>query len=87
MNFNNPLDPENIQLLAAIKGWVKDYYALEETTGIIINEHNCADAACPDKMVKIAFEKDNSMQVLEIRKPMVFIRKRDIAAVSSISMV
>lgn len=78
MQFHNPLDPGNIQLIRTLKCWVKERFELEDDTEVIFQEHNCADASCPDKMVKFAFEKGDLMKSMEIRKPLVFIRKRDI---------
>ncbi len=78
MQFNNPLDPGNIKLITTLKAWVKERFDLKNGTEIIFHEHDCADASCPDKMVRFAFEKDNIMQFMMIRKPLVYIRKRDI---------
>lgn len=78
MQFRNPLDPGNIKLITILKSWVKERFNLDNGTEIIFQEHDCADASCPDKMVKFAFEKESIMRSMVIRKPLVFIRKSDI---------
>ena len=78
MQFQNPLDPGNIKLITTLKAWVKERFGLEDGADIIFQEHDCADASCPDKMVRFAFEQNHTMKSMEIRKPLVFIRKRDI---------
>lgn len=44
--FNNPLDPDDLNIRAAIKQWTIDFLKLDATAEIEIIEHLCAEASC-----------------------------------------
>lgn len=79
MKFTNPRDPENVEITRTIKKWVLKHLNLPEGTGLWVSEVNCLDENCPDMETLILILPENKEKFsLRIRKPLTFVRERDI---------
>ncbi len=77
--FKNPLDPENIQVKKAIRQWVIVRFTLDESVYIDIVEHQCSEASCVHAETVISIENTEGSESYKIAKPLVYIRKIDVA--------
>ena len=80
--FKNPNDPENIVIREKIKEWLYEYCNIAPLTVTSIEEIPCWEPHCPDVFTKILIQKSARIEEIIIRKPLVFIRKVDILAIS-----
>jgi hypothetical protein len=85
--FNNPLDPENVEIRKAIRSWVIEKLSLDtEKYAIEINENTCTEPYCihSETLIIIAAEatylneKTSENLYYSISKPIIFVRKIDI---------
>ena len=77
--FRNPLDPDNIQIKTAIQQWVTDRFKLTDSTKIEIIEHACSEPSCVHAETVISIQNTEGGIFYKITKPLVYIRKIDIA--------
>ena len=80
--FKNPLDPENIDIKKAIRQWVIARFKLDDSVVIGIVEHGCTEASCVYAETVISLENGvftEGGRFFKITKPLVYIRKIDIA--------
>jgi hypothetical protein len=85
--FKNPLDPENIEIKKAIQKWVIERFKLENSVQIEIIEHRCTEASCVHAETIITVSSASGTEggaFYKIAKPLVFIRKIDIALMQKI---
>ena len=83
--FTNPLDPENIQIKKAIRQWIIARFKLDESVDIGIIEHQCTEASCVHAETVISFENTEGREFYKIAKPLVYIRKIDVALMQKTS--
>ena len=84
--FNNPLDPENIQIKKAIRQWVLDRLKLDVSATIEIIENTCTEPNCVFAETLIAVSNTEGGDVFyKMSKPLVFIRKIDVALMQKMS--
>ena len=76
--FNNPLDPDDLEIRAAIKQWAIDFLKLELSTDIEIVEHLCTEASCLHAETVLKVENTEGSSFFKIAKPLTFIRKLDV---------
>ena len=76
--FNNPLDPDDLKIRAAIKLWTIDFLKLDSSTEIEIIEHLCTEASCLHAETVIKVENTEGSSFFKIAKPLTFIRKLDV---------
>ena len=76
--FNNPLDPDDLKIRAAIKLWAIDFLKLELSTEIEITEHLCTEASCLHAETVLKVENTEGSSFFKIAKPLTFIRKLDV---------
>ncbi len=82
--FTNPNDPANIQIVAAIKNWTIEWRARHgqpaiNAENIAVHEIKCAEPGCLFFETQIRIETEDQPQHFIIAKPLVYIRKPDIA--------
>ena len=87
--FKNPLDPENIAIKKAIRQWVIARFKLDDSIDIDIVEQGCTEASCVYAETIISVKKSDytdlsryireERRFFKITKPLVYIRKIDIA--------
>lgn len=80
--FKNPLDPENIEIQKAIRKWVTERLKLDDSQHIDIIEHRCTEASCvhAETVISVSNARNTEGGIFyKIAKPLVFIRKIDIA--------
>lgn len=93
--FKNPLDPENIEIKKAIRKWVNERLKLDDSEHIDIIEHRCTEASCvhAETVISVSNARNTVLASRElgeggtfykIAKPLVFIRKIDIALMQQI---
>lgn len=82
LEFKNPRDPENANLIRLIKDWVRRHFQLGEEVSIFISEVNCQDDSCPVKETAIVLFFEKGEKKLSIHKPLTFIRERDVKSLS-----
>lgn len=92
--FTNPLDPDNSKAKDILKNWLSAKLKLTANARIDITEFQCADPGClhsetifyvsdsPTPAMTLSKPLPENTQVYKIAKPMVFIRKWDIDAIS-----
>lgn len=83
--FKNPLDPDNLKAKDLLKKWLSTKLNLGATAHIDITEYQCADPGCLHaETVFHVFESQNTEggENYKIAKPLVFIRKWDIDAIT-----
>ena len=68
--FNNPLDPDDLKIRAAIKLWTIDFLKLETPTEIEIIEHLCTEASCLHAETVIKVENTEGSSFFKIAKPL-----------------
>jgi hypothetical protein len=76
--FINPLDPEDLNIKAAIKKWAFDSLKLDDATQIDITENLCSEASCVYAETVIKVENTEGVHFYKITKPLTFIRKMDV---------
>jgi hypothetical protein len=76
--FINPLDPEDLNVKAAIKKWASDSLKLDEATQMDIVEHVCSDASCLHSETVLKVENREGVHFYKMAKPLTFIRKIDV---------
>ena len=87
--FKNPLDPENIDIQKAIRKWVTEQLKLDSSKHINIIEHRCTEASCvhAETVISVSNGQDTEGGTFyKIAKPLVFIRKIDIALMQVLPM-
>ena len=83
--FNNPLDPDDVKIRAAIKQWAIDFLMLEPSTDIEIVEHLCTEASCLHAETVLKVENTEGSSFFKIAKPLTFIRKLDVQNMKEMS--
>jgi hypothetical protein len=81
--FENPNDPDNSQIRAALARWLAEsgYVGTLEVV-----ENVCTDPGClHTETVLILENSDMPIQYFKIAKPLVYIRKWDIAALKALT--
>ncbi len=83
--FNNPLDPDDVNIKLAIKKWTVELLKLNADSDIEIIENLCAESSCiyAETLIKVEntdLSRDNREGSLffKITKPLTFIRKLDV---------
>jgi hypothetical protein len=84
--FNNPLDPDDLNIKAAIRTWTFDFLKLTPDFELEIIEHECSDASClhAETVLKIkpslrGIEATEGVErFFKIAKPLTFVRKLDV---------
>jgi hypothetical protein len=76
--FINPLDPEDLNIKAAIKKWAFDSLKLGDATQIDTTENLCSEASCVYAETVIKVENTEGVHFYKITKPLTFIRKMDV---------
>jgi hypothetical protein len=76
--FINPLDPEDLNVKAAITKWAFDFLKLDEGAHLDIVEHVCSDASCLHSETVLKVENKEGVVFYKIAKPLTFIRKIDV---------
>lgn len=79
--FHNPRDPENAEVTRAIKNWVSELTWVSEDGVVMVTEVNCLDDGCPDMETLIHVLDKPHDRSYRIRKPLIFVRRRDVEAV------
>ena len=82
--FTNPNDPANVQIIAAIKNWTIERLAQQNKApvnveNIAVHEIKCAEPGCLFFETQIRIETEDQPQHFIIAKPLVYIRKPDVA--------
>lgn len=80
--FKNPNDPENLMIKSKIKEWLNLYVNIAENDVLNILEIPCWEPNCPDYNTEITYLKGSEKLNIIIKKPLVFIRKIDIYALT-----
>ncbi|TAG56484.1 MAG: hypothetical protein EAZ27_04915 [Cytophagales bacterium] len=75
--FQNPRDPENIEITKKVKEWVMEKFTVSDISFISINEISCSDGCCPNSRTQILVLGNYNFDFL-IGKPLTYIRKWDI---------
>jgi NurA-like 5'-3' nuclease len=83
--FNNPLDPDDLKIKAAIRLWANDYLALTADYQLDILEHQCSDASCLHAETVLKVENTEGSRFFKIAKPLTFVRKIDIQNMKEIT--
>ena len=83
--FNNPLDPDDLKIRAAIKQWAIDFLELETSIEIEIIEHLCTEASCVHAETVLKIENTEGSSFFKIAKPLTFIRKLDVQNMKKMS--
>jgi hypothetical protein len=76
--FINPLDPNDLNIKAAIVKWTFDYLKLDDAAQIDIIEHICSNASCLHAETSLKVENWEGVHFYKIAKPLTFIRKMDV---------
>jgi hypothetical protein len=76
--FINPLDPEDLNIKAAITKWAFDYLKFDDSAQLDIIEHLCSDASCLHAETVLKVENTEGVHFYKIPKPLTFIRKIDV---------
>jgi hypothetical protein len=76
--FINPLDPEDLNVKAAITKWAFDFLKLDEGARLDIVEHVCSDASCLHSETVLKVENREGVHFYKMAKPLTFIRKIDV---------
>ena len=76
--FINPLDPNDLNIKAAIKKWAFDFLQLDDAAQLDIVEHICSEASCLHAETVLKVEYTEGVHFYKIAKPLTFIRKIDI---------
>ena len=92
--FNNPLNPEDINIKIAIKKWTVDVLKLNDDAEVDIIENLCTEASCvyAETLIKVQNteeSQDNREGSLfyKITKPLTFIRKLDVQNMTQIKEI
>ncbi len=83
--FTNPLDPENIAVKKAIRQWAIERFRLDASVEIGIIEHSCTEPSCVHAETVISVENTEGGGFYKIAKPLVYIRKIDVALMQKMS--
>jgi hypothetical protein len=83
--FINPLDPDDLNIRAAIRQWTIDFLKLEASTELEIIEHLCTEANCLHTETVIKVENTEGSLFYKIAKPLTYIRKLDVQSMTKIN--
>jgi hypothetical protein len=82
--FNNPLDPDDINIKSAIKKWTIDLLKLNADSDIEITENLCSEASCVYAETLLKVQNTEGSSFYKITKPLTFIRKLDVQNMAEI---
>ena len=83
--FNNPLDPDDLKIRAAIRQWTLDFLALDASADVEITEHLCAEVSCLHTETVLKVDNTEGSSFFKIAKPLTFIRKLDIQSMTKMA--